>query len=182
MKRRLQGLLPYAALLLGAAFLYSNAGSFAASGRPGQLGPDFWPRAVLALLMLVCALEIVRRAVFEPAEANAAEADAQAIAGPTTHHEEPVRYPWLLAAGIGLTILYVPGMEILGFFLSTALYLAAFMVAGRYRRGTVIAVTSLLGSLAFLFVFMKIVYVSLPLGVGPFRHVSAWILAALGIR
>jgi hypothetical protein len=29
---------------------------------------------------------------------------------------------------------------------------------------------------------MKIVYVSLPLGVGPFKAVSVWLLAALGIR
>jgi hypothetical protein len=31
-------------------------------------------------------------------------------------------------------------------------------------------------------VFMKIVYVSLPLGAGPFREFSAWVLAALGIH
>jgi putative tricarboxylic transport membrane protein len=56
------------------------------------------------------------------------------------------------------------------------------MVVGHYRRWRVIGIASVAGSLAFVFVFMKIVYVSLPLGVGPFRHVSTGIMAALGIH
>ncbi len=176
MKERLKPMLPYAALLVGAAFLYLRTEKFAALGRPGQLGPDFWPRAVLALLMIVCAFEIVRLAL-------AAGAAADRTAAPKAHEgEEGPRYPRLLAAGIGLTILYVPGMQWLGFFLATALYLAGFMLVGRYRRLGVIAASSVLGSLAFVFVFMKIVYVSLPLGVGPFLHVSTWLMAMLGIH
>ncbi len=176
MNGKLKGLLPYAALVLGAAFLYHETGSFANAGRPGQLGPDFWPRAVLVLLMIVCALEMVRRALAAPEAPPAAGARAK------PHAEEEARYPWLLAGGIAITVAYVPGIEYLGFFLATALYLAAFMLVGRYRRGGIIAASSILGSLAFVFVFMKIVYVSLPLGVGPFRQVSTALLAVLGIH
>jgi len=71
---------------------------------------------------------------------------------------------------------------VLGFFLATAIYLAAFMLVGRYRRYGVIAVTSVVGSLVFVFVFMKIVYVSLPLGIGPFQSVSTALMALLGIH
>ncbi len=42
--------------------------------------------------------------------------------------------------------------------------------------------SSLLGSLAFVFVFMKIVYVSLPLGVEPFSQVSLLLMRLMGIR
>jgi hypothetical protein len=173
---RIKAVLPYVAVLAGAAFLYGNTASFAALGRPGQLGPDFWPKAVLVLLMVTCAIEIVRLALV-PARlrvAPAAPADGDEEAGP--------RFPLLLGAGIGLTILYVPGMQVLGFFLATVAYLAAFMLVGRYRRYGVVAVTSVLGSLAFVFVFMKIVYVSLPLGVGPFQWVSTALMALLGIH
>ena len=177
MKVRVKPMLPYLALLAGAGFLYHDTTRFAALGRPGQLGPDFWPRAVLVLLMLVCAFEIVRLAL---AGEGAPAAEAKA---PAAHEEdEAPRYPWLLAAGIGITILYVPGMQLLGFFVATALYLAAFMLVGRYRRPGVIAASSLLGSLAFVFVFMKIVYVSLPLGIGPFLTVSTALMAMLGIH
>jgi len=178
MKARWKLALPYAALLAGAAFLYSRTADFAALGRPGQLGPDFWPRAVLVLLMLVCAFEIARVALSRGTPAAPAERAAQ----PAQAEEQGRRYPWLLAAGIGLTVLYVPGMEVLGFFLATILYLAGFMLVGRYRRLGVIAACSVLGSLAFVFVFMKIVYVSLPLGVGPFLRLSTGLMAMLGIH
>ena len=172
---RAKAILPYAALLAAAAYLYHDAGSFAAAGKAGQLGPDFWPRAVLALLMIVCALEIGRHALF--ASAVPAAAEAQAASG-----DDAPRFPRLLAAGIVLTALYVPGMDYLGFFLATVAYLAAFMAAGRYRRWGVVAVTSVAGSLAFVYVFMKVVYVSLPLGVGPFRQVSTALMSILGIH
>jgi putative tricarboxylic transport membrane protein len=176
MNDKLKGLLPYAALVLGAAFLYHETGSFANAGRPGQLGPDFWPRAVLVLLMIVCGLEMVRRALAAPEAPPATAPERKA------HEEEQVRYPWLLAGGIAITVAYVPGIEYLGFFIATALYLAAFMLIGRYRRAVIVAATSILGSLAFVYVFMKIVYVSLPLGMGPFRQASTALLAALGIH
>jgi len=176
MKVRLKPMLPYLALLAGAGFLYHDTARFAALGRPGQLGPDFWPRAVLVLLMLVCAFEIVRLAL-------AGGIAPAAQPAPAAHEEgESPRYPRLLAAGIGITVLYVPGMQVLGFFVATALYLAGFMLVGRYRRPGVIAASSLLGSLAFVFVFMKIVYVSLPLGIGPFLTVSTGLMAMLGIH
>jgi putative tricarboxylic transport membrane protein len=57
-----------------------------------------------------------------------------------------------------------------------------FMALGRYRRAGVIVAASLAGSFAFVVVFMKVVYVSLPLGVGPFRAFSAALLAAVGVR
>ncbi len=178
MHRRLKGLLPYAALLLGAAYLYRDAGHFAYAARPGELGPDFWPRAVLVLLMLVCAWEIVRRVLLEGFARG--EPAAEGAPGPPSA-EEP-RYPLLLAGGIGVTVLYVLALGVLGFFVCTTLFLALFMLIGRYRRPWVIAATSVLGSLAFVYLFMKVVYVSLPLGVGPFKQVSVWIFAVFGIH
>jgi putative tricarboxylic transport membrane protein len=174
---RAKAIVPYAAVLAVAAFLYGKTAPFAALGRPGQLGPDFWPKAVLVLLMVTCAIEIVRVAL-----APAGEPGAIARAKQPHDEEEGPRFPMLLGAGILLTLLYVPGMQVLGFFVATVIYLAAFMVVGRYRRYGVIAVTSIVGSVAFVFVFMKIVYVSLPLGIGPFQSVSTALMALLGIH
>jgi putative tricarboxylic transport membrane protein len=179
-KVRFSEVAPYAALLAGAAYLYHDTRRFAALGRPGQLGPDFWPKAVLVLLIAVCAIEIVRRVLAAGAAPERAAPRAEAPA--QAHDEEPPREWRLLAAGIGLTVLYVPGIEYLGFFLATIVFLAAFMWVGRYRRPRIVAAASIVGSFAFVFVFMKVVYVSLPLGWGPFRVFSAWIMAALGIR
>lgn len=176
---KLKALAPYAALFACAAYLYAKAGAFASAARPGQLGPDFWPRAVLALLMVVCACELVRRAWVGRATGKASDAPD---AGDETRGDAGERFPLRLAGGIALTIAYVLALDWLGFFVATALYLALFMLVGRYRRMRVVASASVLGSLAFVFVFMKIVYVSLPLGAGPFKALSVWILALLGIR
>ena len=177
---KLTSLAPYAALLAGAVYLYRDAGAFAAAARPGQLGPDIWPRAVLVLLMIVCGVEIVRRTLFVRGVRDTPRAvpagDSEADAAGTE------RFPWCLAGGIALTIAYVLALDWLGFFVATALYLGLFMLIGRYRRARVIAAASIVGSLAFVFVFMKIVYVSLPLGRGPFKALSVWVLAMLGVR
>jgi putative tricarboxylic transport membrane protein len=171
---RLKAAAPYAALLAGAAYLFRDASHFAYSPRPGQLGPDFWPKAVLLLLMLACAWQLVATALARPAAARPIV--------PAAEVPEAARYPRLLAAGAAATLGYVLILPGSGFFVSTALYLALFMLIGRYRRYGVIAATSLAGSLAFMFVFMRIVYVSLPLGVGPFQRLSLWTLAVLGIH
>jgi len=176
---KLKALAPYAALFAGAVYLYRDAGSFAAAARPGQLGPDFWPRAVLVLLMIVCGVEVLRRLLFARA---AHDESSEPHPGADAPGESSERFPWRLAGGIAVTIAYVLVLDRLGFFVATALYLALFMVLGRYARMRVIASANLLGSLAFVFVFMKIVYVSLPLGVGPFQAISVWLLAMLGIR
>ncbi len=178
---KLRAALPYAAVMAVAAFLFVDSTAFAGLGREGNLGPAFWPRAVLVLLMIVCALEMLRVVFFYKPE-TAAPVPHSAAPLPNADDEDGVRYPALLFAGIFITVLYVPAIELLGFFLATIIYLAAFMWLGRYRRPVAIAITSVAGTIAFVYVFMKIVYVSLPLGEGPFRQLSAWVLAALGVH
>ena len=175
MRGRLKAAAPYAALLAGAAYLFRDASHFAYAPRAGELGPDFWPKAVLVLLMLASGWELVARALSRSAAPRPPVPASDQAA-------ETARYPRLLAAGAVATLGYVLVLPQAGFFASTAIYLALFMRVGRYRRFGVIAVTSIVGSLAFIFVFMRVVYVSLPLGVGPFQKLSLWILAMLGIH
>jgi putative tricarboxylic transport membrane protein len=83
---------------------------------------------------------------------------------------------------MGVTLAYVLLADTLGFLLATAGFLFGFIAVGGYRRWGVAAACAVAGSLAMVVVFMKIVYVSLPLGVGPFRAVSLALLALLGVR
>ncbi len=177
--------IPYAMLLCGAAYLYVNAGQFARIARKGELGPDVWPRAILVLLIVVCVGAVLRALlVARPAadERGGGATTDSTDNTPAVPEDTPATGMYRLLAGIGLSAAYVAGLEWLGFFVATALYLGLFMVLGRYRRAGVVASTSVLGSLVFVFVFMRIVYVSLPLGAGPFQALSIAILAALGVR
>jgi putative tricarboxylic transport membrane protein len=90
--------------------------------------------------------------------------------------------PGVLVAGIALTALYVWLIQTLGFALATAPYLAAFVALGGYRRWTVNAAVSLVGTLVMMFFFMKVVYVSLPIGREPFAQVTLFLMQVMGIR
>ena len=186
MLNRLRRTVPYAIVLVATAvlFVFANRISFVAPG--GRIGPDVWPKAILALSMLTCVFQIVKILFFGGAGEQVpgvlesiieeAPADGSAAAPP-----EPT-YPHLIVGGIVLTVAYVVLIERLGFFLCTFAYLAAFAWIGRYRRPLVVLASSLVGSLLFMFVFMKVVYVSLPLGQEPFSQVTFLLMRLMGIR
>jgi putative tricarboxylic transport membrane protein len=106
----------------------------------------------------------------------------EAPAEPEPDTAPPRTYPWLIVGGIALTIAYMLLIERLGFFMCTFAYLATFIWIGRYRRPIVVLVSSLVGSLFFMFMFMKVVYVSLPLGQEPFSQVTFALMRLMGIR
>lgn len=185
---RMNRILPYAIVLAIVSYLYFLAGriDFVAPG--GRIGPTFWPKAILGLATVTCVYEIGKNLFFAKHEGGG---DLEGVLGSVlkdapqeagTAEPEEKTYPLLLWAGIALTVLYVVLIEKLGFFLCTFLYLATFMWVGRYRRLGVILATSLIGSLAFMFMFMKVVYVSLPLGTEPFAQVSFLLMRLMGIK
>jgi putative tricarboxylic transport membrane protein len=181
-----RGIGPYVIVLLIVSFLLWEVSrlDFAAPG--GRPGPDIWPRLVLLLAAVICVYEIVRRFVVPPGtEATEAPMDSpDAAPGEQADLEEkPLRkYPALVVAGLGMAVAYVALLGTLGFFLCTTLFLAGFMLLGGYRRLGTIALSSVLGAFAFMFTFMKVVYVSLPLGVEPFSQVSLALMRLMNIR
>ncbi len=91
-------------------------------------------------------------------------------------------YPGLLVIGTAMTVAYAYFVSILGFILCTFLYFALFMIVGRYRKTWAIVANSLIGTLVLVVIFMKVVYVSLPLGQEPFSGVTFFVLTLLGIK
>jgi len=91
-------------------------------------------------------------------------------------------HPVLLVLGMAATLAYVWLVPRVGFFVCTAAYLAAFLWIGGYRRRMRMAAMSLFGALLLMFVFMKLVYVSLPLGEPPFAGVMLTLMDWMGIR
>lgn len=175
---------PYVILLGAAAYLFALAGKLEFSAPAGRLGPDAWPKIVLGLLAAVCLYGIGRSFLARRGDGAPGLLQAfleQAAKGADGGSEAP-RSLRLLLAGIGTTVLYVALIDVLGYLVATALYLAAFMRVGRYRRYAVIALASLAGSAALLFVFMRVVYVSLPLGKGPFGALSLAVLSLMGVK
>ena len=187
--RRIGRALPYFVVLAVVCGLYVVVGRIEFVAPGGRIGPNFWPKAILLFAMATCIYAIAKTLFLARGDRDVEgvlgsvlkEVPAADEATLTADAPEP-RYPLLLWSGIALTVLYLFAVERLGFFLTTALYLGLFMWIGRYRRIGVIVATSLLGSLAFVFMFMKVVYVSLPLGVGPFAEVSYLLMKLLAIK
>ena len=181
---RLRALAPYLLVLAGAVVLTWYAQNFGFTPRGDRPGPDVWPRAILALLIATCVVRIVtllrRPAETEPDRVEGVVDDA--LHDMERDAASVARFPWLLVAGIGLTIAYVALLGTLGFFVDTVLYVAALIRTGRYRRWPVIAAVAVCGALVFMFVFMKVVYLSLPIGRSPFSAVSLTLMQLMGIR
>ncbi len=182
---RIHKILPYVVVLAIVIYFYYVAGrmEFAAPG--GRIGPDFWPKTILLLAMATCVYEIVKSLFFGKADHEIGGVLQSIVAdAPDSAADEPAQktYPWRLIIGMLLTLAYAFLIEALGFFVCTMLYLAAFMYVGRYKKLGVIAASSVIGSLLFMFVFMKIVYVSLPLGQGPFGELSILLMRLMGIK
>lgn len=179
--------LPYAVVLAIAAYLYYVAAHIQYSARAGTLGPDFWPKLVLLLVIAACVFEVVKILVLR--KSGEVGGVLEELAGESAREhgmEIPAAaakpHPWLLLGGIALTAAYVGFIPKLGFFTATIPYVAAFITLGGYRRWGVIALTSVLGTLVMFFFFMKVVYVSLPVGEAPFQQITLFLMRLLGIR
>jgi putative tricarboxylic transport membrane protein len=181
---RLRALAPYLLVLGGAAVLLWKTYHFGFTPRGDRPGPDVWPRAILLLAMLACAVRIIAvlRRPRNPDPVRIRDVMDNALAEQERAAEAAQRFPLLLGLGIALTIAYVALLGTLGFAVDTALYLAAMIRTGRYRRWPVIIAVAVAGSLVFMFIFMKIVYLSLPIGRPPFAEVSLALMQLMGIR
>ena len=186
MLTRLRRTLPYVIVFAATVVLFVLANRIAFIAPGGRIGPDVWPKAILALSMLTCVFQIAKILFFDEAGEQVPgvleSIIEEAPPGEIVDTAPGPRYPHLIVGGILLTVAYVVLIERLGFFLSTFVYLAAFAWLGRYRRPLVVLASSLVGSLLLMFVFMKVVYVSLPLGQEPFSQVTFLLMRLMGIR
>ncbi len=178
------GLRPHLIILAIACGLYYEATRI----RPvdgGQLGADFWPKAIILMAIITCVLEIVR-GLHAGRPSAAPPETAIGVSIPTPAPDSPQAMAgcgrFTPCVGIGLTVAYALCLSTLGYFLSTFLYVCAFIYFGNLRRAGIAVCTALVASLAFMFIFMKVVYVSLPIGVEPFARVSTSIMSVMGVR
>ena len=167
----LLGVVPELALAGVAACLFVLARNFQYEPQPDQLGPGFWPQLLCAGIF-VCALVRVAQKLLARAEPVSVAAEEE---GEVDH------FRWRrLALALALVVGYVLGTVFLGYILATTLFFVAFVWLGGQRRWYV-APLGFAVSLLFAFVFLKVVYVSLPSGVGIFDQLSVLIYQLIGV-
>jgi hypothetical protein len=130
----------------------------------GSLGPGFWPRLALIGLALACLAKLVE----EWRRGRASEA----VSRPPFSRTK-------LVAGIGAVVLYVLLAPWLGFAIVTALFIAGFMLLCGTRSIAALAASATMGTVSLLYVFVKLVYLPLPKGDGPFEALTLALYRAL---
>jgi putative tricarboxylic transport membrane protein len=155
---------PLAGVALAAA-LWPPTRALSELGRDGQLSPAFWPRLALLGLALACLAKAVQEAR-RPAAAVLAR--------------EPISWP-TLGAGVALVVLYAALVPVLGFPVTTAAFIVAFMALAGLRSTPGLGVSAVVGTIALVYVFVKLVYLPLPKGDGPFEALTLALYRALGV-
>ena len=190
MRARLRHCLPHFVMLLVSIALYAAAMQIDTTATQGgrRIGPDFWPKAVILFMGALSLYEVVKRAVFGSdfkATGLTDKLTENPAGDPTTEtagEAAEIEKPRLLVAGMALILGYVAVVDVLGFFVTTALFLFAFTWVGGFRRHAWNALISLGGSFLMVVLFMRIAYISLPLGAGPFRSLSIALISAIGVH
>jgi hypothetical protein len=167
---------PYVVGLALAAAMWVYIGRIDYAARPGQLGPDTWPKMALGLMAAVCLFEIVRGFVRGAAVTRGV---ADLLANPE-EEQGGASHPWLLVGGIVLVSVYAVLVPVLGFLLATFLFLGAFMYLGGYRRHAAIWSISAAATVAVGLLFLRVAYVSLPRGMPPFDRFTDFIRLLAG--
>lgn len=173
-------------------WLWTVANDFAISTTLGRAGPDLWPKIVLVLLIGAALWGMVDAALRSKRgdDTSVLITNATRSAG----HEEDAREdlqgdadgtekrPIFAILGIASMLGYVLVIPYLGFAISTFLLLLAIMLFAGYERWLRATIIAGLGSLVFFVVFQRLVYVSLPMGAGPFKELTLALMALLGVR
>jgi putative tricarboxylic transport membrane protein len=138
---------------------------------PDELGPRFWPQLCLAAMLALTALDA---ALAFRARQRSGATDRSADA------KTPESMS-LLFAGLALVIAYAIATVSVGFPLATVIFLAAFSYLGGYRHIRSLLAIAFGATLVLLYTFVYLVYISLPLGVGPFLDMNVALYRLLGI-
>lgn len=175
-------LTPLGRTWLGYAFWCALAGTgFALTfGFEGQIanyryGPGGWPRVLFAAMIVFATIQLLvtlRQGRRSPAE-RAEAAGADTGSGPIAVGGLPLRT-------VAIPILYVSLLVPVGFFVATPPFLAGVMISmGERRPLPILLATAIIYGLVIL-VFIKLLYVPLPVGTWPgFYDIGSWLLATI---
>ena len=184
MSAKLARVLPHAVMLVVACLLYWAATRIEAE-TGGRIGPAVWPKAVIIFMGLLCAYEIVKRLLvrseFEATGLVTTDPPPAPSQGEVEQAPASPAGQGMLLGGIALVAAYVFTVPWIGFLTATALFLVVFPWIGGLRRPVSALAIGLAGTLFLAVVFLKVAYISLPLGEGPFRALSLAVMRLLGV-
>lgn len=188
LRARLARMAPYLVILAAMVWLFVLTGRFDYDQNAGSIGPDAWPRLILALGAAVSIFEIVRIGVFGGGAAQAEEPAPPAADVPLSVQDIPDDEPHqgvarlaYAAPAFAWLVAYILVLDTAGFFLATFVFLLGFALIAGYRKPVPLVLVSLGLTVGFMVMFMRVIYVSLPIGIEPFAKASLLMMKLLGV-
>lgn len=146
----------------------------------GGPGPAFYPRLLIALFVLSMVVRLVhdartvRRGVVEEGE------DEGAIPEEGAELDTSLISARHVAVVIAIAVAYVLGTIYLGWIVATLLMVVVFLLLAGKRNLLFVVPVAFVLAFGLAYVFVKIVYLSLPTGVGVFDDLSVLIFEFMG--
>ncbi len=142
-------------------------------------GPAFYPRLLIGLLVLAMAVRIAQE-VRHGARVRAGVAPERAGGEPSDFDPELIsdRRVW---AAVAFVVAYVVASLYLGWPLATFVFVVAFLWAAGKRQLLVTVPVAAALAVVFTYVFVKVVYMSLPTGVSVFDSMTVALYELLGV-
>jgi putative tricarboxylic transport membrane protein len=156
-------------IFLIALCFYFLSGKIEVASMPGQLGPAFWPRVILVLLMISCGIKAAE-ILFAYKKVSTTEGEPS-----STQATNFTKLAVLIALVIGVVV----AMDKIGFLLSTFLFLILFLRVTGVRKTFRLIFIPVLGTVFLLFLFIKVVYLPLPKGAWFFDEVTIFLYRLL---
>lgn len=183
---KLKLVMPHGVMLVASVALYWMASRIDVD-TGGRISPAFWPKTVIVFMALLCVYEIAKRLIASSLEASrgpAPELEQDPASAAAAERAATLALPEnnrMLFGGIAAITAYLLAVPWTGFIFTTTLFLVAFPWVGGFRRPGIAAAVGVAGGAVLAVMFMRIAYISLPLGEGPFRWLSIAVIRALGV-
>lgn len=147
----------------------------------GGPGPAMYPRTLITLFAIAMVVRMVQQVREERAGRAGGAAEHEAPPEEGVEFDESLIESRKVWVAIGFSVLYVLSTLYLGWLIATFLFTLGFLVLAGKRNPLFIVPTAFVFAFGFAYVFVKIVYISLPTGVGVFDSTTARLFELMGI-
>jgi len=167
-------------LLVVCAIFWSQTYRFEQDDADG-LGPTFVPRLLIGLLV-VCVLVRVVQTLRAPPDLDGSRSDSAGVHpdSPEDAEEDHPTSRRHLLVGVGMAVGYVLASMYVGYPIATFLLVVGFVGLNSAITWRTFAV-ALAVALSFPYLFVRVVFIDLPTGVGIFDSFTIALYSALGI-
>ena len=150
------------------------------TGSEGGPGPAFYPRLLIGLFAFSMVVRIVQDIRTVRRDVAVRDEDEEVMPEEGAELETSLISARRVAIVIAISVAYVVGTIYLGWVVATFLTVVIFLVLAGKRNLFVVVPLAAALSVGFAYMFVKVVYLSLPTGVGFFDDVSVRIFELLG--